>query len=185
MLTLPPMPDLPGGADFCRPLIAATYTAPQPATPDAANQDREALTAKAVAMASGNPIPGVFNFVAQCIAARKLGHLFHPGLLVLTPGVQHALGDLRASTLRPCLERHLTGDWGDNRTPEDIRANADDLAFNGRLLSAYANVTLGSTVWIERLWIITERSIVGDEDDAADPLNRLRSVTTILLPSEY
>ncbi len=60
------------------------------------------------------------------------------------------------------LSRHASGDWGD-LCPEDALANHEALQHGGRLFSAYGH---GDT----RFWIITE----------AD-----RSVTTILLPSDY
>jgi hypothetical protein len=61
------------------------------------------------------------------------------------------------------LKRHAAGDWG-NVPSDDAKATQDALKFGCRLLSSYriaANATL---------WIITE----------AD-----RSVTTLLLPSDY
>lgn len=84
---------------------------------------------------------------------------FPLGDVVMTPGVM----DLSVAGTLDCLRRHETGDWGD-LGPEDKATN--DIALQGqggRLLSAY-------TVDEEKIWIITE----------AD-----RSVTTILLPSEY
>jgi len=61
------------------------------------------------------------------------------------------------------LARHHSGDWGDLEE-EDRQENARSLEHGFRLLSAY------KTVAGEKLWVITE----------AD-----RSVTTLLLPSEY
>jgi len=89
---------------------------------------------------------------------------FPLGRVVATPG---ALSVLRLAAVHPStlLARHQTGDWGD-LSAEDVRAN--NVALNphepGRLLSSY-NITATDT-----LWIITEWD---------------RSVTTILLPSEY
>ena len=60
------------------------------------------------------------------------------------------------------LKRHASGDWGD-LCPEDSLANDEALLHGGRLFSAYGQ---GNS----RFWIITE----------AD-----RSVTTVLLPSDY
>jgi hypothetical protein len=60
------------------------------------------------------------------------------------------------------LERHRSGDWGDV-PPEDARENEFSLRHGFRIVSSYR-------VAGERLWIITERD---------------RSVTTLLLPSEY
>ncbi len=88
--------------------------------------------------------------------------LFSLGRVVATPG---ALDLLAAHNLDPYtfLSRHVTGDWGD-LDPEDVATNAGAVEHGWRLLSNYP---VSST---ERLWIITE----------AD-----RSVTTLLLPSEY
>jgi hypothetical protein len=63
----------------------------------------------------------------------------------------------------PYLHRHFRGDWGD---VDDEEAFINDKAFEygGRLLSVYE---ITPTL---RLWIITECD---------------RSVTTLLLPSEY
>jgi hypothetical protein len=63
----------------------------------------------------------------------------------------------------PYLQRHLSGDWGD--LSDDDRQQNDAAHKHGdRLLSSYqVTPTL-------KLWIITERD---------------RSVTTLLLPSEY
>ena len=61
------------------------------------------------------------------------------------------------------LHRHHCGDWGDELCADDKQANEDALAYGARLLSRYA--TVGGSIYI-----ITEHD---------------RSVTTILLPSEY
>lgn len=61
------------------------------------------------------------------------------------------------------LARHHAGDWGEV-PPEDAAQNEFSLENNFRLMSAY---TLSNAV---KIWIITEYD---------------RSVTTILLPSEY
>jgi hypothetical protein len=87
--------------------------------------------------------------------------LFNPGKYVIT----HSLADNRAR-LMPYLLRHLKGDWGDM---EDEDKNENDLAVKAgdlRIFSAYKTDIEGA----EKIWIITE----------AD-----RSVTTILLPSDY
>lgn len=85
---------------------------------------------------------------------------FQLGKCVLTPGAISVL----ASGVNPylLLARHVTGDWGDV-SAEDRQANDRALIDGTRLLSAY--VISGHPIWV-----ITE----------AD-----RSVTTILLPSEY
>ena len=87
---------------------------------------------------------------------------FSFGQLVATPGALRAFENAGESAL-PCLQRHLTGDWGE--VDEHDRAeNEYSLQHGFRLLSAY-RLSSG-----ERIWIITE----------AD-----RSSTCFLLPSEY
>lgn len=88
--------------------------------------------------------------------------LFDFGKAVMTPGAQDALMDARQSPITFII-RHVTGDWGDVCT-SDATANTRALTEGSRVLSVY---TLSTQVSI---WVITE----------AD-----RSVTTILLPSEY
>jgi hypothetical protein len=84
------------------------------------------------------------------------------GRILATPGALGCLArhDVNASSL---LWRHQHGDWGD-LGEEDRQVNEIAVAVGSRVLSNYA---LGAG---ERVWIITE----------AD-----RSVTTLLLPSEY
>lgn len=62
------------------------------------------------------------------------------------------------------LHRHHCGDWGDELCADDKQANEDALTYGARLLSRYATDAGGS------IYIITEHD---------------RSMTTILLPSEY
>ena len=87
---------------------------------------------------------------------------FSLGQTMATPD---ALAALTESGHSPCefLRRHISGDWGDVDA-EDQQSNEDALLHGERLLSAYR--TGNGT----KLWVITE----------AD-----RSVTTILLPSNY
>ena len=85
---------------------------------------------------------------------------FNPGNICSTPGV---LAEINMRDITDALNRHLLGDWG-SLSEEDREANEDALLNEGRLLSSYV-----SSNEIE-FWIITE----------AD-----RSVTTLLLPSEY
>ena len=87
---------------------------------------------------------------------------FHPGELVMTAGVNELIqqGVFDATAY---LQRHLNGDWGD-LDDEDRQANDAALIHGTRLLSSYR---VAPTV---TLWIITEWD---------------RSVTTLLLPSEY
>ncbi len=85
---------------------------------------------------------------------------FSVGQIVATPGVLKAL---TPQEIIPALLRHLRGDWGD-LDAEDKEANDQSLIDGSRLLSAYH-----SAAGI-KFWIITEWD---------------RSVTTVLLPSEY
>jgi hypothetical protein len=89
--------------------------------------------------------------------------LFPAGQIVATPG---ALALLQQANKTPLefVSRHLRGDWGDDLCQDDKTENELSLKQGFRLLSSY-KVTES-----EKLWIITE----------AD-----RSVTTLLLPSEY
>lgn len=84
------------------------------------------------------------------------------GRVVATPAALAALL-LAKTSPTSLLVRHATGDWGDVDR-EDGAANDQAVIDGARVLSVY---TLGTG---ETVWIITE----------AD-----RSVTTILLPSDY
>ena len=88
--------------------------------------------------------------------------LFPAGQIVATPG---ALALLEQANKSPSqiLSRHLRGDWGD-LCQEDRTENELSLKHGFRLMSSYRLNETGT------VWVITE----------AD-----RSVTTILLPSEY
>lgn len=87
---------------------------------------------------------------------------FTPGRLIMTAGVDTLIRQGRLNPL-PYLRRHLRADWGD-LCDADCRGNDAALAHGDRLLSSY-QVTPDLT-----LWIVTEWD---------------RSVTTLLLPSEY
>ena len=87
---------------------------------------------------------------------------FELGCLVGTPGSAAALYAAKVDPL-DLVARHATGDWGD-LCLDDKLANEDAVHRGGRLLSRY---TLSTD---EVVYVITE----GD-----------RSVTTLLLPSEY
>jgi hypothetical protein len=88
--------------------------------------------------------------------------LFSLGDIVATPGAVEAL---TANNILPftLLQRHATGDWG-NVCEEDAQSNNDAVQHDNRILSSYL---VGSST---KIWLITEWD---------------RSVTTILLPSEY
>ena len=88
--------------------------------------------------------------------------LFPAGQIVATPGALDLLEQANKSSLE-FLSRHLRGDWGE-LCPDDKTENELSLKHGYRLMSSYQ---LTDT---EKLWIITE----------AD-----RSVTTLLLPTEY
>jgi hypothetical protein len=85
---------------------------------------------------------------------------FPLGQTVITPAALAALSD---ADVRSALARHHAGDWGE-LDAEDLAENELSLEQGYRLLSAYTSSS-GT-----RFWIITE----------AD-----RSVTTVLLPSDY
>ena len=87
--------------------------------------------------------------------------LFALGKVVGTPGALQTLAqyDVRPSDL---LARHISGDWG-QLDPEDVGVNNAAVQHGDRILSAYP-------VGEETVWIITEWD---------------RSVTTLLLPSDY
>ena len=84
---------------------------------------------------------------------------FPVGMTYATPG---ALA-LEVNLTR-YLHRHHCGDWGDELCAEDKAANEQALKDGSRLLSCYR------TPAGDRLYIITEWD---------------RSMTTIMLPSEY
>ena len=90
-------------------------------------------------------------------------HLMQPrfplGKIYATPGALALEVDLTKY-----LRRHHCGDWGEALCAEDKETNEHSLKNGTRLLSCYR------TPSGERLYIITEHD---------------RSITTIMLPSEY
>ncbi len=99
---------------------------------------------------------------------------FEHGQLVATSGALELLGELEISP--SCLlECHLTGDWGEVGQ-EDWKENERSVKHGWRVLSVYQlDKALAEAAGEQpdpraKVWILTE----------AD-----RSVTTILLPSEY
>ena len=88
------------------------------------------------------------------------GRLFALGQIVIT---RHAQNVLSNRDLNEALIRHLEGDWGQVRE-SDRQLNDSAIQDGGRIMSEYCS---GNGV---RFWIITEYD---------------RSVTTILLPSDY
>jgi hypothetical protein len=95
---------------------------------------------------------------------RRTDVFFEPGAMMMTAGV-HTLIEKGLLNFHPYLNRHLRGDWGDI-CDEDKLSNEQALQYGERLCSAY-EIDAGDE---KKLWIITERD---------------RSVTTLLLPSEY
>jgi hypothetical protein len=87
--------------------------------------------------------------------------LFTTGSIVATPA---ALTFCEKHNVNPqtLIGRHIGGDWGD-LAQADIKANADALAYDDRILSSY---NIGSS----KVWLITEWD---------------RSYTTILMPEDY
>ncbi len=92
----------------------------------------------------------------------KLKTLFPLGKTVITIGAKEALAESNQLP-NEFLAKHQTGDWG-TVGKDDWQENDLSVKKGFRILSAY------KTVKWEKIWIITE----------AD-----RSVTTVLLPSEY
>jgi hypothetical protein len=87
--------------------------------------------------------------------------LFQMGRLVATQGAI-AFCDQHLISMISLVRRHLRGDWGD-LSHDDKKANDQAVLHGSRILSAY--------VFCQgKVWIITECD---------------RSVTTVLLPSEY
>ncbi len=96
---------------------------------------------------------------------------FALGQVVATPGALALLDRARVSPLS-VLARHLRGDWG-AVDAHDASLNELAVLAGSRILSSYEvrdESAETSSAAAERLWFITE----------AD-----RSVTTLLLPSEY
>jgi hypothetical protein len=100
--------------------------------------------------------------VSSAAAPTRKQPLFSLGQVVATPG---ALDALQSADQTPFefLGRHAAGDWGD-LCEEDRQENEHALQHGNRLFSAY-KLSDGT-----KLWVITEWD---------------RSVTTLLLPSEY
>lgn len=88
--------------------------------------------------------------------------LFPLGRVFVTPGVQQAIPNQDCVLFR-LLGYHQSGYFGDDLCEEDVQANQDAIQNGDRILSVYE-------VNDVRVYIITESD---------------RSVTTILLPSEY
>jgi len=87
---------------------------------------------------------------------------FKLGKCVITPGAQELLDGVALTAL---LSRHQSGDWG-VICPQDKRENELSLKEGFRLMSEYEAPDDPT----QKIWVITEHD---------------RSVTTVLLPSEY
>ena len=88
--------------------------------------------------------------------------LFSMGQIVATPGSLEVFEQYEDKSIQQYIHNHQHGDWGE-LCPEDQQSNDYAVKNGGRILSSYL---LGH----QKVWVITE----------AD-----RSVTTVLLPSEY
>jgi len=100
--------------------------------------------------------------MSSTTSAQTTAPRFPLGRLYATPGALEALSEA-GQEASEFLHRHQHGDWG-NLGDEDKQENEFSVDKRLRIFSAYL------TAKGERLWVITE----------AD-----RSVTTLLLPSEY
>jgi hypothetical protein len=94
---------------------------------------------------------------------RTSNRRFSPGQIVMTIGVNQLLQQGRFNPVS-FLRRHLDGDWGELDACDRRRNDAALKSGQERLFSAYQ---IAPEL---KLWIITEWD---------------RSVTTLLLPSEY
>ncbi len=97
------------------------------------------------------------------LIAQTSNRRFSPGQMVMTCGVDELVRQGRLNPA-PFLLRHLHGDWGDLDDSDRRQNDAALKSGEDRLFSSYQ---------VEpdlKLWIITEWD---------------RSVTTLLLPSEY
>ncbi|EDT3379573.1 hypothetical protein R5022_19110 [Pseudomonas aeruginosa] len=88
---------------------------------------------------------------------------FNPGQVIMTSGVASLAQQGRLNP-RPYLMRHLSADWGDLSDNDRRQNDAALKSGEDRLFSAYE---VGPNL---KVWVITEWD---------------RSVTTVLLPSEY
>jgi len=93
---------------------------------------------------------------------------FKLGKTVATPGALDALSKSNQSP-QSFLERHIMGDWG-NVCKEDAALNNEAVAYEGNMDKQQRVLSSYKTSKGDIIWIITEWD---------------RSVTTILLPSEY
>ncbi|MDO9114980.1 MAG: hypothetical protein Q7U63_14465 [Polaromonas sp.] len=96
--------------------------------------------------------------------------LFPLGQTVATPGALRLLAKFNVSPV-DLLQRHISGDWGDDLRSSDRFTNNVSLVNGERLLSSYTVGEKGNAGSADqRVWVLTEWD---------------RSVTTLLLPDEY
>ena len=110
----------------------------------------------------GEHEPSKLGEKGQPIEDNEPKPLFDLGQVVGTPGALQALQEAELEPIE-ILIRHVTGDWGE-LDDEDKEENELSVEQGFRILSSYK---LETGV---KIWVITEWD---------------RSVTTILLPSEY
>jgi len=93
---------------------------------------------------------------------------FKLGKLLITPA---ALATLENAKQNPTtfIKRHICADWGEI-CEEDVALNNEAIKFEGDLEKQMRVMSVYKTSRKETIWIITEYD---------------RSVTTLLLPSEY
>ena len=94
--------------------------------------------------------------------------LFTLGQVVATLAAIQAL-EKSGQSPSDFLDRHVSGDWGDELCDDDRQLNDQSLIDGSRILSAYRTTNK------VKLWVITEAA-----DDSGQ-----RAATTILLPEEY
>ena len=93
---------------------------------------------------------------------------FQLGKIVITPGALAALSSSEQLP-DPFLKRHIMGDWGDT-CQDDAQLNNQAIANEGNIEKQMRVMSVYKTSRNQTIWTITEWD---------------RSVTTLLLPSEY
>ena len=118
------------------------------------------------------PVPEAGQQISPLSAKQRMAPtapLFSLGQTVATPGALRLLAKFNVSPVN-LLCRHISGDWGDLEIC-DRHTNNLALVNGDRLLSSYAvDGSKREDPSGARVWVITEWD---------------RSVTTLLLPSEY
>lgn len=101
------------------------------------------------------------------IATARATHALELGSMCITPAAPDALA-VRSIFAGVFLTRHVLGDFGD-LDEHDLAVNHAAIAEGGQVLSSYV-LSAHADDQAAKLWVITD----------AD-----RSVTTVLLPSDY